>query len=192
MIDLKEILSQNTIDNKRATSIVQVGANNQFLLIDRKKTLADSFGVFEHNKTYHYSTNGRWSQYELLCYILEQIGTADVYLTTWKINNDVAANIAMLKNKGFIYDLFLLLEKRIAVTSPQAQDLITSVADRYKITDIHAKVMVIENKEWSISVNGSGNMTVNPRIECGVVSTHREVSEFHKNWIIKEIYGGSR
>ena len=54
--------------------------------------------------------------------------------------------------------------KRIAVTSPQAQDLITSVADRYKITDIHAKVMVRENKEWSISVNGPGNMTVNPRI----------------------------
>lgn len=189
IINLDEILSDQKVHTKEASSMVQSDANNQFLLIERRKTLAESFGQFEHNKTYHYSTNGRWSQYELLCYILEQTGPAIVYLTTWKINNDVAGNIAMLKSKGFISDLYLLLEKRIEVTSPQAQDLITTVAEKYKITDIHAKVMVIENESWSIAINGSGNMTVNPRIECGVVSTHREVANFHKKWILKEIYG---
>lgn len=189
ILDLKKILNEKPVEIKQATSFLQEETDNKFLLIERRKTLADSFGIFEHNKTYHYSTNGRWSQYELLTYILEQIGPAVVYLTTWKINNNVAGAIAMLKQKGFITDLYLLLEKRIEVTSPQAQDLITSVAEKYKITDIHAKVIVIENEHWSIAINGSGNMTVNPRIECGVVSTYKEVSTFHKSWILKEING---
>ncbi len=188
-LNLDEILMDKPAVDKKSTSMLQDGTENRFLLIERHNTLAESFGVFEHNKTYHYSTNGRWSQYELLCYILEQTGPAIVYLTTWKINNNVAGNIAMLKAKGFISELFLVLEKRIEVTSPQAQDLITSVAHKYKITDIHAKVIVIENEHWSIAINGSGNMTVNPRIECGVVSTHKEVCTFHKSWILKEIYG---
>ncbi len=186
---LDEILNAKPILVKSATSFVQDNTENKFLLIERRKTLAESFGEFEHNKTYHYSTNGRWSQYELLCYVLEQTGPAIVYLTTWKINNNVAAAIAMLKQRGFISDLFLLLEKRIEITSPEAQDLITSVAEKYKITDIHAKVIVIENEQWNIAISGSGNMTVNPRIECGVVSTHKEVATFHKTWILKEIYG---
>lgn len=189
IIDVLEILKEKPQELKSATSMIQDSTDNKFLLIERRKLLSESFGIIEKNKTYHYSTNGRWSQYELLCYILEQTGPAIVYLTTWKINNDVAGNIAMLKNKGFITDLFLVLEKRIEVTSPQAQDLITTVAEKFKITDIHAKVMVVENESWSITVSGSGNMTVNPRIECGVVSSHKEVATFHKTWILKEIYG---
>lgn len=166
-------------------------AQNETLIIPRKQSLIDAFGTLEKNKNYHFATAGRWSQYEVLNFILAQSGPADVFLTTWKINDLSANNIFNLIKAGVILNLFTVLEKRIPITSPTAKDTIVTNATNHLIADNHSKVIVVINDEWKVSVNGSANMTINPRIEAGVLSTVESVAEFHKNWILNEIENGN-
>lgn len=166
-------------------------AQNETLIIPRKQSLIDAFGTLEKNKNYHFATAGRWSQYEVLNFILAQSGPADVFLTTWKINDLSANNIFNLMKAGVILNLFTVLEKRIPITSPTAKDTIVTNATNHLIADNHSKVIVVINDEWKVSVNGSANMTINPRIEAGVLSTVESVAEFHKNWILNEIENGN-
>lgn len=166
-------------------------AENDTLIIPRKQSLIDAFGTLEKNKNYHFATAGRWSQYELLNFILAQTGPADVFLTTWKINDLSANNIFNLLRAGVIINLYTILEKRIPITSPTAKDTIVTNATNHLIADNHSKVIVVINDVWKVSVNGSANMTINPRIEAGVLSTVESVADFHKNWILNEIENGN-
>lgn len=165
-------------------------AENETLIIPRKQSLIDAFGTLEKNKNYHFATAGRWSQYEVLNFILAQTGPADVFLTTWKINDLSANNIFNLIKAGVIINLYTILEKRIPITSPTAKDTIVTNATNHLIADNHSKVIVVINDEWKVSVNGSANMTINPRIEAGVLSTVESVADFHKKWILNEINNG--
>ena len=56
-----------------------------------------------------------------------------------------------------------------------------------KAAKCHAKVTVIQNETWGISIVSSANYTRNPRIEAGVICNSKEIAEFHKNWIVNEL-----
>ena len=66
-----------------------------------------------------------------------------------------------------------------------AQGITTSV----KLAKCHAKVTVLENEHWSVTIVSSANMTNNPRIEAGVICTDLAAAEFHKKWIVDVICG---
>jgi hypothetical protein len=49
---------------------------------------------------------------------------------------------------------------------------------------------VIENDEWSITINGSANYTNNPRIEAGCIIPLKASAEFHRKWILELLEKG--
>lgn len=163
---------------------------DRMLLLKKNEKIEQAFGELQQEVTYHFATAGRWSQYELLNYVLSHTGPADVYLTTWKINDLVAGNLFKNIQAGNIRQLFTILEKRIPVTAPDAKDLVVSNSAKHKITDNHSKVVVIINEHWGVVINGSANMTINPRIEAGTLCTKKTVAEFTRDWITKEIEDG--
>ena len=193
LIDLDEISNKKSIQKKSEASVIVDDSDNANIafIIKSKEKIAKYFGKLQHDVTYHFATAGRWSQYELMHYILAQTGPAAVYFSTWKINDMVASNFFHLVNSGIITKLYAILEKRIPVTAPEAKDLIVSNCVKYKICDNHSKVIVIQNEEWSVVINGSANMTINPRIEAGTVCTRKEIADFHKQWILNEIENGN-
>jgi hypothetical protein len=50
----------------------------------------------------------------------------------------------------------------------------------------HAKLLVVINKDWAVSVTGSANLTKNSRLEAGVISCTPAIANFHKSWIENE------
>jgi hypothetical protein len=188
-LDIKGILKQQESSRKKPEVSSFDRSDADTLTIRRNEKLEKHFHDLVKDKMYLFTTAGRWSQYELLNYILLQTGPADVYLSTWKVNMDAAVNLYALCKKGMIRELNCILEKRIPVTSPEAVELIKLHADRIKITDNHSKVMVVLNDQWGVSVIGSANMTTNPRIEAGVLFTIRNIAEWNKQWM-KEVING--
>lgn len=182
-INVDEVLKSVEAKRKKPASQKIDVENIQFLTIRRNEKVHEHFAQLEREKCYVFTTAGRWSQYELLNYILTQTGPADIYISTWKINMDAATNLFGLCKNGLVTKLWLILEKRIPVTSPDALELIKMHADRIRITDNHSKVMCIINDNWAVTVYGSANMTTNPRIECGVLFTMREVANFTREWM---------
>lgn len=192
LIDVDAILNSNLTAKSAPSVFTDDSADLHYsFVIKSKEKIEQYFGKLKQNVTYHFATAGRWSQFELMHYVLAQTGPAKIYFSTWKINNTVAANLFQLVNIGLIIEMSAILEKRIVVTSAEASDLVTSNCVKYRICDNHSKVIVIQNDQWSVVINGSGNMTINPRIEAGILCTKKAVADFNKDWILKEIENGS-
>jgi hypothetical protein len=183
MINVSKVLQQQENQRKKPSVEKFDLKAMDTLTIRRNEKLEAHFDALIQDKAYLFTTAGRWSQYELLNYILCQTGPAAVWISTWKINMDAAVNLYALCKNGLITDLSCILEKRIPVTSPEALDLVKMHADRIRITDNHSKVMVVMNEQWGVSVLGSANMTNNPRIEAGVLFTHRHIAEWNRHWM---------
>lgn len=154
------------------------------------QSLADikaNIGELKQNFHYHFWSKGQWSMHELLDYLIRQIGPADVYLTTWTVTEDPVRRLFMLKKEGLISSLHCVLDYRIKGRKPAPFQLLEQTADSIKLSQCHAKSLVIISPNWSVSVVGSANFSKNPRLEVGVICTVPEVVKFNLNVIKNEL-----
>ena len=66
-----------------------------------------------------------------------------------------------------------------------------STAFDYRCTSIHAKVALLWNDNWNISVVTSQNATDNPKMERGTIFTDIETFNFDKNALENEFLRGT-
>jgi hypothetical protein len=141
----------------------------------------------KHDKTILFATAGLWSMHDLLFFYLDKIGSADVYAATWSMTEEPATMIVRGLSSGLIRSLHLLFDARIRLRNPKVFAFVKHNNVVCRLSSCHAKVCVIENEEWQITIVGSSNFTNNPRIESGVVMTDPKAAEFSKNWILAEL-----
>lgn len=154
-------------------------------LIDLEETIAE----LEPDQALQFATAGRWSMHQLLEYALLKTGPCKVWMTTWTITEEPMRSLLDLINRGLILELSALLDYRIEKRKPEAFQLASNIITRIKLTKCHAKLLVLQNEEWNVTVLGSSNFSMNPRIEAGVIFTDRASAEFHKAWIEEVIDG---
>ena len=148
--------------------------------------LSKHIGQIEQGVFYHFWSFGRFAQHDLLFYLLKQIGPSNVDVATWSICTEAIERITRMKNDGRINNIRFVLDPRVKVRNPlPLQILIKNFP--YILTPCHAKVTLIYNDDWKISVVTSQNMTKNPRIERGYISTTPDVFEFDKK-VFDDIY----
>lgn len=172
--------------------IAQMGNSRQVHIIAREAAqLISSIRLLEPETTYHYCTAGAWSLHEMISHICEKIGTARLFLSTWTITEEPMRVLFGLIDKGLISELNCLFDYRIEKRKAEAFQFAKVNASRIKLIKVHAKVAILINDHWSVTILGSANLTKNPRIEAGIISTCRETAEFHISWIENEINNGS-
>lgn len=135
---------------------------------------------------YNMMSDGKWSMVHLLLRILQDTGPAEVWATTWSTNEDSIRSLIDLKQAGYFNGLNFLFDFRVRKYRPAAYFLAKEHFNS-KIASCHAKVTVIINEKWSVSVIGSPNYTRNDRIEAVVIFECKEIAEFHKSWISKKM-----
>ncbi len=153
------------------------------------KVLKEVIGTIEKEKTIHVVTNGQWNSYELFEYILYRTGPAKVFMSTWAITEQPMRALMHLKDSGYIRELNCIFDERIGKQNPRAFQFVQQLVDNLKLAKCHAKVSVIMNEDWAVTVMGSANWTKNPRMEAGVICSERAVGEFYSGWIWKTING---
>ncbi|MGI4870431.1 MAG: hypothetical protein ACRYFX_04545 [Janthinobacterium lividum] len=160
-----------------------------YLLSKGRQALRQHVGRLEPDKLTHYATGGRWSAHELLQFILEHTGPARVSISTWTITEAPVRALLALREAGLITELDLLFDHRIKTRCPKAVQLVAALGARVHLAKCHAKVTVVENDEWAVTVLTSQNYTRNPRIEAGVIFTDRASADFHRSWMAAQIQG---
>lgn len=131
------------------------------------------------NEEIHFWSFGRFAQHDLLFYLLRQTGPAHVEVATWSICTEAMERIPRLVSDGTILTIRFILDPRVKVRNPlPLQILIKNFP--YVLAPCHAKVTLIHNEDWNVSVITSQNMTRNPRMERGVISTYPEIFKFDK------------
>ena len=145
-------------------------------------------GAIEKNKHYHFWSGGQWNMQDLLVYVLGITGPANVYLTTYAISEDAVISLINLRDKKAIRDLQCIFDYKCKEQKGKSYLL---ARNNFSVTlsRIHAKVSIIENADWKITITGSANWTRNPRAERQVLCTVPQIVEGDLK-IVKQIING--
>jgi hypothetical protein len=179
-------LSRKKPDRKQSGSVAFSGTNVLKIGKAREK-LVQVFGSVIQGQSIHYASLGEWSTHDLLFFLLEQTGPARVYFTTWAISEYAIRQLYQFIEQGLILELKGIFDYRNGIRKPAELQFLQKITTDIKAAKCHAKVTVVENDLWGISVVGSANYTRNPRIEAGVLCCDKTVAAFHRDWILNEL-----
>ena len=172
--------------NQTATMVEEEG-EELFILFKANDTLEKKLPTIRQKVSYHFATGGLWSTHELLFHLLKFTGPAKVAIATWSITEQPARMLVNGLNSGLITEMIGLFDVRCKQRAPETYAFAKHNFCKARLTVCHAKVTVIYNDDWCISIVGSSNYTNNPRIEAGVISMHKNTAKGHLSWIIPEL-----
>ena len=144
---------------------------------DSDQALTSAIGLLENGKEHHYYSHGNFNLVRLICFLLKQTGPAHVMLTSYSFSRE---SIEMLQNrvqKQAILSFKVLLDNRVRVMSPLPFQMIAASFD-YRCISVHAKIALIWNDDWKITIITSQNATDNPKLERGTIFTDSEIFDF--------------
>ena len=173
--------------DKSQSGSVEFSGTNVLKIGKAREKLVQVFGRVIQGQSIHYASLGDWSTHDLLFFLLEQTGPARVYFTTWAISEYAIRQLYQFIEHGLILELKGIFDYRNGIRKPAELQFLQKITTDIKAAKCHAKVTVIENDNWGISVVGSANYTRNPRIEAGVLCCDKTVAAFHRDWILKEL-----
>lgn len=161
-------------------------------IMNTTSELLDVIRIVTTKQNVVWVSDGNWSMHQLLMGLLDITGPASVHIATYAMGETPARIILQLKEAGLITELYCAIDNRVDTRSAGSLQLIMSISDRYVLDDIHAKVTVIENDEWTITVIGSANYTENKRKEAGVIILTRTAADQQLLWIKKCLNDGPK
>lgn len=172
----------------RATEIV--APENWEAVSDRDVQLTKAIGQLHPGAEKHYYSHGNFNLMRLVFYLLKQTGPAHVFLTTYSISQATLEGIQLRVHNGTIQSIRFLIDNRVRVMSPKPFQYMSENFN-YRCISLHAKVALIENEDWKISIITSQNATDNPKLERGIIYTVPKIFEFDKNVLEDEFDRGT-
>lgn len=149
-------------------------------------------GKLKNGVTKHFYSDGAFNLIQLVTYILQQTGPAHVLLTSYSIAEESVQVLHRKVEKGEILDIRFIIDNRVKSMSPKPFDFLArSFPGCYRCRAIHAKVALVYNDEWKVTVIGSQNATKNPKLERGIIHTDEKVFNFDLKMLEHEFDEGT-
>jgi len=146
-------------------------------IADAEKALTRSIGQLENGREHHFYSWGNFNLVRLISYLIKQTGPAHVFMTSYSFSQKSIEQLQNKISKGEILSFRVILDNRVRVMSPKPFQMIASSFD-YRCISVHAKVALLWNDAWKISIVTSQNATDNPKLERGTIFTDEQVFNF--------------
>jgi hypothetical protein len=180
-------LKKSQVPDRPILKAAKSEGSNLFYLTPSGVNIREAIPDIQPDTTYHVPCFVNWSLHDVLEHLLVFTGPADVCMTSWAISEDPVRKIVSLIHRGAITSFNAIFDERVRQYCPAAMQLADSQLGKIKLTGIHAKILVITNQNYGISVTSTANATNKKRIEKYVISTHRRIAEFDRKWILQTI-----
>lgn len=154
-----------------------------------KHLLSRLFDELNPNTHIDFVTSGELSMHQIIQYAVTLTDSCDVYISSWAIKEEPARVLYFLKQTEKIKNLYGVFDYRIKTLDAKHFQLIEKAFTAYALTKNHSKVVVIESEKLSLVIVSSANLSNNPRIECGFISTIDKTVQFHKAWMTDVLNG---
>ena len=127
---------------------------------------------------------------DLLEWILEQVGTAKVWQTSFSISEEFLRRLYFIEKSGRVSEFNLVLDHKATNKTLKLWSFMTQVIQRTFLTDNHSKILLVQAESGAtVSVITSQNLTRGNRHESAVISTdpaifatlHAQVTDLIKN-----------
>ena len=113
---------------------------------------------------------------DLLEWILEQVGTAKVWQTSFSISEEFLRRLFFIEKSGHVSEFNLVLDHKATNKTLKLWAFITQVIERTYLTDNHSKILlVLAETGQTVSVITSQNLTRGNRHESAFISTDRHI-----------------
>lgn len=119
--------------------------------------------------------------YHVIDSILHQIGPAELINTTFSVSEEFCRAIYRLKRVGLITRAIEVADFKAAAKTVRVNGFMASVFDEAYLAEIHAKVVLLRNDRYAVSVVTSQNQTRGNRYECGIITTDATAYAFLEN-----------
>lgn len=119
--------------------------------------------------------------HELLEYLLSVTGPAFVRITSYSITEVAVRTFLRLVENKSIIDLECIFDLSVKQHKAGLLFFASNITPKIALTKCHAKLMLILNDDWILSVVSSANLQVNDKIEAGIIVGDASVFNFYKD-----------
>lgn len=159
----------------------------KFINEDIRLEIETQMGELLMGQSIHFATDSRWHLHDIVVWVLSKTGPADLYFCTYAIKEFQARLFSNMKRDGLINSVYGLVDYRASVHDPNVIQLLEGYLESLGKMRTHAKLTVIRNKEWGVTIAGSANLTQNTRADIGVITCDFAVADYRIDWIKKNI-----
>jgi len=144
---------------------------------------ADVIGFMEHGKDIHVFSFGYFSLIDVIIHLLDQIGSADIVLSSWTAAHSHLELTHELLSASAIKSLRIIIDGSFMVRQPMYHKRMIELFGVENVRSIktHAKYVVLTNNDWHVVIQTSMNMNENPRCENLIISEGKDLSNFMLN-----------
>ncbi len=109
---------------------------------------------------------------DLLEWILEQVGSARVWQTSFSISEEFLRRLFFIEKSGRVSEFNLVLDHKATNKTLKLWSFMTQVIERTYLTDNHSKILLVEaDSGQKVAVVTSQNLTRGNRHESAFIST---------------------
>ena len=112
----------------------------------------------------------------------------ELTIAVYRVGKKVVNTLNELHKNGDIKKITILLNDGFPKFIPETWNLLKSIeSDNFvlKLENNHTKILLMRTKDNYYCVEGSGNMSINARIEQYCFDNNKKIYDFHYNWITK-------
>ena len=113
---------------------------------------------------------------DILEWILEQVGTAEVWQTSFSISEEFLRRLFFIEKSGQVKRFNLVLDHKATNKTLKLWAFITQVIERTYLADNHSKILLVRSDAGdTVSVVTSQNLTRGNRSESALITTDKEI-----------------
>lgn len=112
---------------------------------------------------------------DILQWILDQTGPADIRMTSFSISEEFLRRIYFIGRKGLVRSLDIVLDHKATNKTLILWPFIRQVVQNCYLTTNHSKMLLVSNGTWHVAMVTSQNLTRGNRYESGFLTTDPSV-----------------
>jgi hypothetical protein len=198
---IQSIVPELTVDNsgnnplgetskQQAVSLVLENSEGSVFVADYDKSLTKAIGQLQNGLTTHFYSWGNFNLVRLMMYILKQTGPAHAFMTSYSFSQKSIEQLNLKLSQKQLLSFRVIIDNRVKTMSPIPFQMLMNSFD-YRCTSIHAKIALIWNEDWKITILTSQNATDNPKMERGTIFTDESIFDFDLKTLKNEFLSGT-
>lgn len=180
-------------ENNGAASVKKIAFRKKTKIDNRDaefEQIISSTGMPNKNECLILKSNGLSDTGSIFKYIAKQADLNELYLSTWIISRDNIDLLISLIEKGKLKQITFIVSNRLKqLKKSDYAHLVEQFKKhpqqiKFRVCNSHAKTFSVSDCIGNhYTVTGSGNWTMNPRIENYIILNDVEAFKHNKNWM---------
>ena len=139
-----------------------------------------AIGTLHKGIDLHCLNKGQFSIINVIEEVLEQVGEADVIISTWTASGAEIKKAEQFLNNGKINRLNFIVDRSFKTRQPRYyKTLQDKFGDIIHETNSHSKFILIKNTDWNIVIETSMNLNENKRMEMFKILDSKKLYNYY-------------